>query len=956
MSKEENQGRAIAKTAPKPEQKDKIIEKNSEPVEKTEQQDWYLKSKEDIFKELKTSAKGLEESEIPSRTKKYGLNEIAKEDKNGPLKILLRNFNSLLIYIMLGSAVISLLTDHALEFYVIIGIIFLTGILGFIQEYRASKSIDALSKLTAKKVFVIRNGKEKEILAEHLVPGDIVKIRRGMIVPADIRVISSEGLSCDESILTGETISKAKHPETLDKKEMVAERTNMIFSGTSVTAGSGTGIVVETGLNSELGKISLSLKEIDENKSPLQKKIDGMSSNVSYGVLIVAVLFFFILISRGFSLFEALLLVCAVAVSGIPESFPLALTLALSKGVRNMAKENAIVKDMNSVETLGTTTVICTDKTGTLTENKMRVSRIMFPDGKEIIVEGKGYEPTSTFKIGEKVIDIKSLKTNEELFKGISICNNTDLKFENGAWTISGESTEGALLTLSKSAGYEIQELKDKNKRVHEIPFDPSIKYMISVNESSEKGKKQTAYMKGAVEKILDKCEYIRTGDGKVKKLDKKGKEKILKQVHEYSSMTLRVIGAATKNLKKPISPDSHKKIKPSEEKEISSGYIFEGIVGMEDPLRPDVKDAIKTCHEAGIKVIMVTGDHKTTAESIGTKLGLIKSKNDLIVEGTEIDSMDDEDLDGIIDRVVIFARTTPGHKLRIVSSLQRRGEIVAMTGDGVNDAPALKKADIGVSMGKNGTDVAREASNMILADDNFSTIVKAVREGRSIYSNIRRFVHYMLTGNFTEVSLMVVTALAGIITPLSAIMILFVNIVTSTFPSLALSIEPPHHKIMKQRPRNPKEKLLSNYLILKTLVLVPLLFSGTLLLFIWELAVKNSGVEKARTVAFATLIFFELFHAYNSRSLHTSIFNTNFFKNKVMFIATGTSFFIMMLCIYTGAGHMIFKTVPLQLADWIAIIIVSGLVVLVSEIIKLLIKSEFEEQSKLRGTDIKIE
>ncbi|MGV8162043.1 MAG: cation-translocating P-type ATPase [Candidatus Nanoarchaeia archaeon] len=916
---------------------------------------WHLKSSEDVFKELGTSHKGLDETDAATRLKKYGSNEIAKENKNSALKILIRNFNSILIYVLLGSAIISLLTHHVLEFFVIATIIILTGTLGFVQEYRASKAIDALSMLTAKKVFVIRGNKEYEITSERLVPGDVVKLKRGMIVPADIRIVESKGLTVDESILTGESVSKQKRHEKLDQDVLITERSNIIYSGTSITSGLGLGIVVETGLNSELGKISLTLKGIGEKQSPLQKKIDRMSQKLSYAILIISSLFLIILLAKGFSLFDTLLLVCAVAVSGIPESFPLALTLALSKGVRNMAKENAVVKDLNAVETLGTTTVICTDKTGTLTENKMRVVKVFPPSGKEIIVEGKGYEPISTFNTDGKKIDEKELKKIDELFKTAILCNNADVKLDNGSWVVSGESTEGALITLAKSAGYDEISLRENNKRVFEIPFDPLIKYMISVNHD-EKKKSQTAYMKGAVEKVLEKCTHVRVSGGKSKPLSKAEKDKILKSVHEYSSSSLRVICLASKKISKHLVPDNHGKVKDTHVKQLETAYVYEGILGIEDPIRGDVHEAIKTCHEAGIKVIMVTGDHRVTAESIGIKLGLIKGKNDLLIEGTELDKMSDEDLDNVIEKVVIFARTTPNHKLRIVSSLQRKGEIVAMTGDGVNDAPALKKADIGVSMGKNGTDVARESSNMILADDNFSTIVKAVKEGRSIYSNIRRFVHYLLTGNFTEVSLMVVTTLMGIITPLSAIMILFVNIVTSTFPSLALSIEPPHMKVMKQRPRNPKEKLLSSYILLKTLVLVPLMFGGTLLLFIWELAVKNSGVEKARTIAFATLICFELFHAYNSRSLHTSIFNKNFWKNKMMFIATGISATILVLCVYTPLGHMVFKTVPLEMLDWLAIVLVSGLVVAASEIIKLLIRSEFEEQGKLKGQDFKVE
>jgi P-type Ca2+ transporter type 2C len=918
--------------------------------------DWHLKSVDDTLKDLKTSHRGLEEQEALQRLRTIGPNSIAKENKNSPLKILIRNFNSILIYVLAGSSLISLFTNHLLEFGVITCIIFLTGILGFIQEYRASKSIDALAKLTAKKVFVTRDGKEREILSEQLVPGDLVKLHRGMIVPADIRVVDSKGLSVDESILTGESNSKAKHQDRLDKDVLINDRTNILYSGTSITSGTGTGVVVETGLHSELGKISLTLKEISLNKSPLQKKIDVMSSNLSYAVLVVCLLFFVILTIKGFSLFEALLLTSVVAVSGIPESFPLALTLALSKGVRNMAKSNAIVKDLNAVETLGTTTVICTDKTGTLTENKMRVVKLMFGDGKELDIEGTGYEPKSIFKIAGKEISINDLKNKEELFKTFILCNNSDIKLENGNWTITGESTEGALITLAKSAGYDELEMRDNNKRVYEIPFDPSIKYMISVNEE-KKGNKilTTSYLKGAFEKVIEKCTHIRQSNGTLKVLSFAEKSKLLKSVNNYSSSTLRVMGFASKKIAK-LNVEKLGKIKDAELKQIHSGYVFEGITGMEDPIRQDVYGSIKTCHEAGIKVVIITGDHRATAESIGTKLGLIKSKIDLIIEGTDLDKMSDDELDREIPNIVIFARTTPGHKLRIVSALQRKGEIVAMTGDGVNDAPALKKADIGVSMGKNGTDVAREASNMILADDNFSTIVKAVREGRSIYSNIRRFVYYLLSGNFTEVSLMIITALIGIITPLSAIMILFVNIVTSTFPSLALSIEPAHLKIMKQHPRNPNEKLLSTYILLKTLVMIPVLFSGTFLLFIWELAVKNAGVEKARTVAFATLILFELFNAYNSRSLHTTIFNKNFFKNKVMFMATGLSLAVLLLCIYTNIGQFIFKTVSLGALDWITIICVSGLVIVVSEVIKLLIKSEFEEQGKLKGMELRIE
>lgn len=915
-----------------------------------EEKHWCLKSEKEVLKDLNADVKGLSEKDVLERINRFGKNVIAHENKQSLIKLLLKNFNSILIYILLASGLISFLSNHLVEFFVILIIILFTGLIGFFQELKAGKAIDALSKFTAKKVLVLRDGKKHEILAENLVPGDFVFLHRGMVVPADLRVLESKGLMTDESILTGEVQQKPKYSEKLSKQDIIiSDMDNMLFSGTSIVAGSGAGIVVETGLNSEIGKISESLKKIGNQKSPLQKKIDLMSKRISYTVLIVGILFFIFLMSQKYELYEALLLLGAVAVSGIPESFPLALTMALSNGVKVMSSKNALIKDLSSVETLGTTTVICTDKTGTLTENKMLVVKL-FSDNEELGVEGVGYEPKSVFASNHKVVSFDKLKSHEIFFKTALLCNNSELEFNEGEWVLNGEPTEGALLVMAKSAGYDEVVLKDQNKRVFEIPFDPAIKFMLTVCEQKIKRKiVYSAYLKGALEKVLDKCSFIRK-NGKLVKLSNSEKEKIRVRAEKYSLETLRVLALASKVLKKK--PSSSK----VEQKELMKGFVFEGFVGIEDPIRKDVFGAVNECYSAGVRVVMITGDHRATARSIGERLGIVKSDSDLVLEGLELDKMDDSDLDKIIGSVAIFARTTPDHKLRIVDALQRRGEIVAMTGDGVNDSPALKKADIGVSMGKGGTDVAREASNMILADDNFSTIVNAVREGRTIYSNIRRFIYYLLTGNITEVSLVVISILAGLLSPLTALMVLFINVVTSTFPAVALSVEPTHSKVMKQKPRDPKERLLSNYVLFKILVLIPIIFGGTFLLFLWELHMAGAGIERARTVAFATLILFELFHAFNARSLHTSIFNKNFFANKRIFYATGTSLALLLLSIYLPFGQIIFKTVPLVVQDWLVIILVSSLVVFISEIIKLLIRSEFEEQSRLQGASPKLE
>ncbi len=919
---------------------------------------WFVRTVDEALSETNSNTQGLSDSEAEKRLKEYGLNTIAKEDGFKWWKSLLEKFNSMIIYVLFAAAIISFIFDEMIEFFVILVIIFITAIMGFVQEYSANRSMQALSKLTAKKVEVLRNGKRKEIPSEELVVGDVVLLKRGMIIPADLRIIESSNLSVDESILTGESVQKHKViSQIADKDVTLSDQDNMAFSGTSITGGSGKGLVVETGLKSELGKISEELKEIGDTKSPLQKKVDGMSKVISYIVIAIALGFFVVLQLKQFEMYEALLLVAAVVVGGIPESFPLVLTLALSSGVKRMAKKNAIVKDLSSVETLGTTTVICTDKTGTLTENKMRAVKLFIPHDAEFSIDGKGYDPVSVFTSNNKVVSPESMKKHNDFFEACILCNNSDLYLEDGEWVLKGEPTEGALLTLAKSAEYDDVVLRENFKKVYEIPFDPAHKFMVTVNKYRKSGKEhQKAYLKGALEKVLEKCTEYRAKNGKAVKLTPKEKKKILAKADQYSSKALRVLGVATKNVTKKIIPDKDGKISKKETSRITTQYTFEGLIGIEDPIRKDVFQAVKECHTAGVDVKIVTGDHKATAHAIGEQLGLIRHGHDKIVLGSELENMDDEELDSIIRSVAIFARTTPEHKLRIVSSLQRLGELVAMTGDGVNDAPALKKADIGVSMGKGGTEVARESSNLVLADDNFSTIVNAVREGRTIYSNIRRFIYYLLTINFTEISLVVFSILIGLFSPLTALMILFINIITSIFPSMALAVEPTHMKVMNQKPRNPKEQLLSRYLLLKILVIMPILFLGTFLLFLWELNVAGSSLEKARTVAFATIIMFELFHVFNARSLHITAFNKYFFSNKYIFLAILTSFTLMMFTIYTELGNTIFETVPLYLNDWVVILFVSLSVLLISEITKMLIKSEFEEQTTLQGVKVRFQ
>jgi len=905
---------------------------------------WYLRTTEEVLKEINSKKEGLTNKDVEERTQKYGKNTFVKEDPFRILKIFFKQINNILIYVLTGAALISYFLDHMIEFYVIAFIVVITILLSFIQEYSADKTIKAISKLTVKTIQVLRNGQKKEINSEDIVPGDIIYLKRGVIVPADIRIIESNGLTVDESILTGESITKSKIVEQIEKQDLpVGDQDNMAFSGTSVTSGRGMGVVVKTGLYTQIGKITSTLKSLENKKSPLQIKVDQMSKNLSYLVVGLGIVLFLILNLLGLEFASAILLVGSVIVAGIPESFPLSLTLALSKGVKKMANNNAIIKNLNSVETLGTTTVICSDKTGTLTENRMFVENIVFPDNTEVNLEGKPYEPLAKFLKDNKEIEKENLKKYDSFFTACVLCNDSELVFRDDEWSLVGEPTEGAFIAAAKSYGTNEEVLKEDYKRVFEVPFDPRNKYMITVNKFN---KKITANMKGAAERVLDKCSHYKIGS-KIFKLDSKKSKAIIAKIQKMTSEGLRVMAVATKNVKAT-------KIS----QQIQKGFVLEGILGIKDPVRQDVFDAIQNCKSAGVEVIMITGDHKSTAQNIGEKLKIITKNRFKVLEGKEIDKLTDEELDEIINDVSIFARTTPEHKFRIVSSLQRNGHIVAMTGDGVNDAPALKKADIGVSMGKKGTDVAREASDMVLNDDNFTTIVKAIEEGRTIYNNITRFIYYLLSGNFAQVGIIFLAVFFGFTNtlPLSPLMILFVNFVTSTFPALALSIEPTHGNVMIQKPRPAKAKLLSRYIVTKILTIAPVMLFVSFGIFYWEINILGSSLIKAMTMSFATLIVTGLFHIFNAKRLHDTVFKGDIFKNPSVFLAFFSSFLVTLLAINTEFGRKIFETIPLSLNDWLVVFGLGFLILLISEIIKLSIREEFIEQSMLQGINMTLE
>ncbi|MEW6062818.1 MAG: calcium-translocating P-type ATPase, SERCA-type [Nanoarchaeota archaeon] len=845
--------------------------------------DYYTADIGEAINSLKTSVNGLSEKEAENRLRAYGLNKIEKRKEASKLTIFLMQFKSFLVFILIIAVIISLLVKEYLDAGVIGAILILNAFLGFFQEYRVERAIEALRKLTPTKARVVRDSKIKEINAEQLVPGDVIVIESGDNIPADARLIEVSALETDESSLTGESVTVKKEIKKLPKAE-VSDRTNMIFSGTTATYGRARAVVTDTGMNTELGKIANLIKKKKET-TPLQKKLDQTGKWMGLLVIIIALIIFLIGLYEDQPLFEMLLVAIALAVAAVPEGLPAVVTITLALGAQRMVKRNALIRKLSSVETLGSVNVICTDKTGTLTVNEMTVKEI-YTDNRKIIATGEGYNTLGEFFDGGKKIGPEEIKLILEIAAN---CNNAILTV--------GDPTERALAAVAGKGG-----IKAGLKRIGEIPFDPDKKYMVTIHE---KDGKKINYIKGAPEVVLKFCNYIYVNNRRIK-LTPRLRRAILKENEFMANKALRVLGFAYSNDKLENS-------------------IFVGLMGMIDPPRKEVKDSIKLCEKAGIRVVMITGDHKLTAEAIAKDLGI---KGQCII-GKELDELSDVQLIKDVDGINIYARVNPGHKVRILKALKARGCIVAMTGDGVNDAPALKKSDIGVAMGVTGTDVAKEASDMVLVDDNFTSIVNAVEEGRMIYDNIRKFVWYLLSSNVGEVLLIFMAMLIGMPLPLLALQILWINLITDGLPALALSIDPESDKVMERKPRNPKEKILSR-MSLNIFIVGILMALGSLFLF------NNYGIGKGRTVVFSALVMFEIFNVLNARSEKESIFKIGLFSNKYLILAIVGSILLQLAVIYTPLSAL-FDTVRLGLTDWVYIVLVSSSVLIAIEIKKLI-------------------
>jgi Ca2+-transporting ATPase len=882
-----------------------------------ERKNWHALELEEVFESLETNRKGISDEEANKRLELYGPNELREEEGRKWYHLLWEQFTSILVIILILSAIISAYIariegEPMTDTWVILIIVILNAILGFVQEYRAEKAVEALKAMVSPHVLVLREGKEEDIDSKELVPGDIVLLEAGSRVPADARIIEAANLEVDEAALTGESRPVSKQLGIVAEEAAVGDQKNMVFMGTVVTNGRAVALVTQTGMESQFGRIAGMVQAIEVEEPPLRQKMEKMGKQLAQISVVLTIFVFFVLwFVHERTLQEVFMTSVSLAVSAIPEGLPAVLTITLALGTARMAKQNAIVRRLASVETLGSTTVICSDKTGTLTRNEMTVTRINVKN-RTIGITGAGYVPKGEFYEDEENIDPLEDENVELLLRIGALNNDSHLQENNGAWVCFGDPTEGALVTSGVKAGIEKKELEEKYPRVGEIPFDATRKRMTTVHRTPEG--KLVAYVKGAPEILLNLSNYILDED--IREITERDLKEKQEEMKSMAADALRVLGMAYREL-----PDEYD-LTHLEVEEVEKDLIFVGMQGMIDPAREEVPDAIKVAQLAGIRPIMVTGDHRITAVAIAQQIGILdKETQESVLEGYEIEAMTNDELDSTIEYVRVCARVSPEHKMRIANSLKRKGHIVAMTGDGVNDAPALKAADIGVAMGIKGTDVTKEASDMILEDDNFATIVRAIEGGREIYTNVTKYIRLMLAANFDEFIEITVTALLGLPVPFLPIHVLWVNLVTDGLPAVALSIDPPDPDLMRYPPRDPKEDILRRFWrFILFAALVDFISDFIPFFYVYVMTLTSTGdmeiaAATARTVAFTSIVFFEFILAYQCRSETRHIFQLGWkglTANKMLFVSVVVGIALQFMILYIPFLNEVFHVVPL--------------------------------------------
>ncbi|WP_442599444.1 calcium-translocating P-type ATPase, SERCA-type [Neobacillus sp. D3-1R] len=863
----------------------------------------------DIEKALDTDYKnGLSEDKAGHRQKQHGYNELQEGEKQSALLLFFSQFKDFMVLVLLAATFISGLLGEYIDAIAIIAIVIINGFLGFFQERKAEKSLQALKELSAPQVQVLRDGIWEKIPSKELVVGDVIKFTSGDRIGADVRLIQTTSLEIEESALTGESLPVQKHNDQLKAKDLgIGDMENIAFMGTMVTRGSGVGVVIATGMKTAMGQIADLLQNAETMETPLQRRLEQLGKILITTALLLTVLVVVVGVIQGHELYTMFLAGVSLAVAAIPEGLPAIVTVALSLGVQKMIKKNAIVRKLPAVETLGCASVICSDKTGTMTQNKMTVTHL-WTGGKTWTVDGVGYEPKGTFLRNDKEVDIRNEKAVQQLLMFGILCNHANLMVKEEEFVLDGDPTEGALLVSAMKAGFDRNRLLKQYQIIKEFPFDSSRKMMsIIVRDSNGK---EFVVTKGAPDVLVGISESLLVND-KVQFMSKDSKEEVQKAINELASQALRTIAIGYK----PLTGNSLS----FTEKEAEKDLIFIGLQGMIDPPRPEVKEAVKECKAAGIKTIMITGDHVITAKAIAKQLGILSS-NSKVLEGKELAEMSVNELEEIVDDVSVFARVSPEHKLKIVKALQNRGHIVAMTGDGVNDAPAIKAADIGVAMGITGTDVAKEASSLVLLDDNFATIKAAIKEGRNIYENIRKFIRYLLASNVGEILVMLFAMLLALPLPLVPIQILWVNLVTDGLPAMALGLDKPEENVMKREPRHPKEGVFARGLGWKVISRGFLIGSVTLAAFMITYKQHPDELIYAQTIAFATLVMAQLIHVFDCRS-EKSVLSRNPFGNPFLVWSVISSILLMLVVIYYPPLQPIFHTVPIILRDWLLIL-----------------------------------
>ncbi len=860
---------------------------------------WHTLSNEAIFFHLKSTLTGLAGAEVLQRLAQHGPNTLQATHRISPWTILIEQFKNSLIVILLVATALSAVLGHAGEAVAIAVIVLFSALLGFVQEYRAERAIEALRQMAAPTTTVLRDGQEIEAPACDLVPGDVVLLRAGDKIPADVRLMEAVNLQIEEAALTGESVPVEKHTAPLNNHELaLGDRKNMAYAGTAAAYGRGRAMVVATGMNTEFGKIAQMLQTVETRKTPLQENLGKVGGALARVALVVIAIIVALGLSRGQPFIEMFIMGIALAVAVVPEALPAVVTISLAIGVQRMVKRHALMRRLVAVETLGSTSVICSDKTGTLTKDEMTASKL-FVAGQVIEVSGAGYEPHGQFSCdGFQVEPSDSLKL---LLRAAALASDASLvnRESDRHWHVNGDPTEGALVVAAAKAGLNKADLESQLPRLNEIPFTSETKRMTTLHSGLEG---TIAFSKGAPEIILDSCVSHLSADGEIF-LDSESREVILETAGQMASEALRVLAVASKA---GVTLENA-------EREMT----FLGLVGLIDPPRPEAKAAILMCERAGIKPVMITGDHPVTAQAVARELGLLKTGR--IVTGAELEAMSEEEFEREVENIEVYARVSPAHKLRVVTALQERGHIAAMTGDGVNDAPALKKADIGIAMGITGTDVTKEAAAMTLIDDNFASIVAAVEEGRAIFDNIKKYLMYLLSSNIGEIGLMAGATLMGLPMPLTAVQLLYVNLATDGLPALALAVDPPEPDLMCRKPRHPRTGIFPRPVIILMVVGGVWSMIVNLSLFAWA---WNSGRSpgEAITMTFVSLVLIQFFKAYNFRSDRHSVLNRPF-ANKWLNIAIVWELAVLAIVIYMPFMQEPFGICGLPLAD-LAIVI----------------------------------